>query len=58
MSGLDYERLVLCGGPTGLMAASLDVVLPYLHERWQFGQVIFFFASHVFFTVSNVVFTN
>ena len=40
MSGLDYERLVLCGGPLGLMAAAMDVVLPYLHERCQFGQPI------------------
>lgn len=40
MSGLDYERLVLSGGPLGLMAASLDVVLPYVHERKQFGQPI------------------
>jgi isovaleryl-CoA dehydrogenase len=40
MSGLDYERAVLCGGPLGIMAASMDVVLPYLHERKQFGQAI------------------
>jgi isovaleryl-CoA dehydrogenase len=40
MSGLDYERLVLSGGPLGLMAASLDVVVPYVHERKQFGQAI------------------
>jgi isovaleryl-CoA dehydrogenase len=40
MSGLDYERAVLCGGPLGIMAACLDVVLPYLHERQQFGQKI------------------
>ena len=40
MSGLDYERAVLAGGPLGLMAACLDVVLPYLHERRQFGQSI------------------
>ena len=40
MSGLDYERLVLCGGPLGLMAAAMDVVMPYLHERCQFGQPI------------------
>ncbi len=40
MSGLDYERAVLTGGPLGLMAACLDVVLPYLHERQQFGQPI------------------
>ena len=40
MSGLDYERAVLSGGPLGLMAACLDVVLPYVHERKQFGQSI------------------
>jgi isovaleryl-CoA dehydrogenase len=40
MSGLDYERLVLSGGPLGLMAACMDVVLPYLHERKQFGHSI------------------
>lgn len=40
MSGLDYERLVLSGGPLGIMAACLDVVLPYVHEREQFGQPI------------------
>ncbi len=40
MSGLDYERLVLAGGPLGIMAACLDVVLPYVHERRQFGQPI------------------
>jgi isovaleryl-CoA dehydrogenase len=40
MSGLDYERVVLSGGPLGIMAACLDVVLPYLHERRQFGQAI------------------
>ncbi len=40
MSGLDYERAVLCGGPLGIMAACMDVVLPYLHERRQFGQAI------------------
>ena len=40
MSGLDYERLVLAGGPLGIMAACLDLVLPYLHERKQFGQRI------------------
>ena len=40
MSGLDYERLVLAGGPLGIMAACLDLVLPYLHERQQFGQPI------------------
>jgi isovaleryl-CoA dehydrogenase len=40
MSGLDYERVVLSGGPLGLMAAALDVVLPYVHERKQFGEAI------------------
>ncbi len=40
MSGLDFERLVLAGGPLGLMAASLDAVLPYVHERKQFGRSI------------------
>lgn len=40
MSGLDLERLVLAGGPIGLMQASLDFVLPYVHERKQFGQPI------------------
>jgi len=40
MSGLDYERLVLAAGPLGLMQASLDVVLPYVHDRTQFGQPI------------------
>jgi len=40
MSGLDYERVVLAGGSLGLMAASLDVVLPYIRERRQFGQPI------------------
>jgi isovaleryl-CoA dehydrogenase len=40
MSGLDYERLVLAGGPLGIMQACLDVVLPYVHERKQFGQAI------------------
>jgi isovaleryl-CoA dehydrogenase len=40
MSGLDYERAVLAGGPLGIMAAVLDVVLPYLHERRQFGEPI------------------
>ncbi|GEO81580.1 isovaleryl-CoA dehydrogenase [Pararhodospirillum oryzae] len=40
MSGLDYERLVLAGGPLGLMEACLDVVLPYVHDRQQFGQPI------------------
>ena len=40
MSGLDYERVVLSGGPLGIMAACLDVVVPYLHEREQFGRPI------------------
>jgi isovaleryl-CoA dehydrogenase len=40
MSGLDYERAVLSGGPLGIMAACLDVVMPYVHERKQFGQPI------------------
>jgi isovaleryl-CoA dehydrogenase len=40
MSGLDFERAVLAGGPLGIMAACLDVVLPYVHERQQFGQSI------------------
>src|SRR3546814_8182085 len=40
MSGLDYERVVLSGGPLGIMAACLDAVVPYVHERKQFGQAI------------------
>ncbi len=40
MSGLDYERVVLAGGPLGIMAACLDVVIPYVHERKQFDQPI------------------
>lgn len=40
MSGLDYERLVLSGGPLGIMAACMDVVLPYVHERKQFDRPI------------------
>jgi isovaleryl-CoA dehydrogenase len=40
MSGLDYERAVLAGGPLGLMAAALDVTLPYVHERKQFQHAI------------------
>lgn len=40
MSGLDYERAVLAAGPLGIMAACMDVVIPYVHERKQFGQAI------------------
>jgi isovaleryl-CoA dehydrogenase len=40
MSGLDYERVVLAGGPLGIMRACLDVVMPYVHDRKQFGQAI------------------
>jgi len=40
MSGLDYERTVLAAGPLGIMQASLDLVIPYLHDRKQFGQSI------------------
>jgi isovaleryl-CoA dehydrogenase len=40
MSGLDYERAVLAAGPLGIMQAALDVVLPYVHERKQFGESI------------------
>ena len=40
MSGLDFERAVLAGGPLGLMAACMDVAVPYVHERKQFGQPI------------------
>lgn len=40
MRGLDYERVVLAGGPLGIMTACLDVVIPYLHERSQFGRPI------------------
>ena len=40
MSGLDYERAVLSGGPLGIMAACMDAVVPYLHDRKQFGQSI------------------
>ena len=38
MSGLDYERAVLSGGPVGIMQAVMDVVVPYIHDRKQFGQ--------------------
>jgi isovaleryl-CoA dehydrogenase len=40
MSGLDYERAVLAAGPIGIMQAALDVVIPYIHDRKQFGQAI------------------
>ena len=40
MSGLDYERAVLCGGPLGIMTACMDAVVPFLHERKQFGRAI------------------
>ena len=40
MSGLDYERVVLSGGPVGIMQACMDVVVPYIHERKQFGRAI------------------
>ncbi len=40
MSGLDYERAVLSGGPVGIMQACMDIVVPYIHERKQFGQSI------------------
>jgi isovaleryl-CoA dehydrogenase len=40
MSGLDFERVVLSGGPLGIMAAAMDVVMPYIHDRKQFGQPI------------------
>jgi isovaleryl-CoA dehydrogenase len=40
MSGLDYERVVLSGGPLGIMQACMDIVLPYIHDRHQFGQAI------------------
>jgi len=40
MSGLDYERTVLAGGPLGIMAACMDVAMPYVHERKQFGKAI------------------
>ena len=40
MSGLDFERAVLSGGPLGIMSACMDAVLPYVHERKQFGQSI------------------
>ena len=40
MSGLDFERVVLAAGPVGIMAAAIDIVVPYIHEREQFGQPI------------------
>ena len=40
MSGLDYERLVLAGGPLGIMRACMDLVMPYIHDRKQFGRPI------------------
>ena len=40
MSGLDYERAVLAAGPIGIMQACMDVVIPYVHERKQFGEPI------------------
>ncbi|MDF1759608.1 MAG: isovaleryl-CoA dehydrogenase [Coxiellaceae bacterium] len=40
MSGLDYERLILAAGPVGIMHGCLDIVIPYIHERKQFGQAI------------------
>ena len=40
MSGLDYERLVLSGGPLGIMQACMDIVVPYIHDRKQFGKSI------------------
>ncbi len=40
MSGLDYERVVLAAGPVGIMAACMDVVVPYVHDRQQFGKAI------------------
>jgi isovaleryl-CoA dehydrogenase len=40
MSGLDYERVVLAGGPLGIMGACMDVVMPYVHDRKQFGKAI------------------
>jgi isovaleryl-CoA dehydrogenase len=40
MSGLDYERVVLAAGPLGIMQSAMDMVLPYVHEREQFGQPI------------------
>jgi len=47
MSGLDFERAVLAAGPTGIMQACMDAVVPYIHERKQFGQSIGEFRRHV-----------
>lgn len=58
MSGLDLERLVLAAGPLGIMQACLDVVLPYIREREQFGRPIGEFQfiqvdiAHNFFSYS------
>ena len=46
MSGLDYERAVLAAGPLGMMQACLDLVIPYVHERKQFGQPIGALPAH------------
>jgi isovaleryl-CoA dehydrogenase len=48
MSGLDLERLVLAAGPLGLMQACLDIVVPYVHQRQQFGQPIGHFQVCIF----------
>ena len=40
MSGLDYERAILAGGPLGIMQACMDLVFPYVHDRQQFGRPI------------------
>jgi len=53
MSGLDYERVVLAAGPTGIMRACMDVVVPYIHERKQFGQAIGDFQT-VQFTLADM----
>ena len=55
MSGLDYERLVLAAGPLGLMQAALDTVLPYVHERKQFGQPIGEFQARALLHLYRVV---
>ena len=46
MSGLDYERAVLSGGAAGLMQSCLDAVMPYVHQREQFGRPIGSFPAH------------